>query len=420
MKTTLRAGANRHDVAQSGFARVDLLTHEDLYPNEGYQFPPGKTKSTNSYRVSGESPFNATVVYPVVPKSEEEKVLSNQMDQMIRTESLCTKTAATAISTGKDGEVYPMHSHVAKEAVLKERKQQIMLKEQLKIAKMKDDAHWSEVEQEEAKATTAFLNSNANKKRMQQQNLASIYKRELDLHKLKEKQAEDEEKAEADKLAELQRLDDEKEQEKLRLKRIEDQKRTEEYKILNEKLLNKKKNKVAEERAAQKLLEAEHAKIDEERAERAQRDIAIREAKNNRRQRLIDMQSMKLAEILEKNRKEESETQSAFQRHLELQEQARKDKQRLAREQMHNDWQLSLKLKQERLLAEKNRPRTPIEPDPAEDERNMAELVRKENMKRLRDAQLRQMAERRAREERERQEELNSTSQAYFLKDNEW
>lgn len=417
---TYRAGANLYDPAKSGFARVEVLGSEDLFPNEGFEFKPGKTKLTNSYRVSEDSPFVSTIHHSINATTEEQKVMEKQMPQMIRTERLCTKAAATAIATGTEGELRPLHSQIAAEAVLKERQQQVYMKEQTRIARMKDEQLWAEIEQQEADATRAFYNRNDTSKRESQQQLAAIYQQEFALHKKRQEEQMRIEKEEADRIAKVQAAEEAAEKEKARKKKEEEKARLIEFEKLNSTMLGKKKKLQEEEREIEKRVQKEHEQQEQQQLANERRLAKIREEKNRRREKIIEIQTKRLEEM---NKKVDTTLENAVSEIA-----AREEKQRLAeiekreamRKQRHDEWQQSLKLKEERLLAAKNKPKTPIQDDPDEEARQFEALTRSQNMKRLREAQKKQIEERKMREQKELEENLKTPSSCYFLKDNDW
>lgn len=414
----MAAGARKDDIATSGFSRVDILGNEDLFPNEGFEFKPGKSKLTNSYRMSEDSPFTNTVKQSMAPKSEEQKVMEEQMPNMIRSERLCTKTAANAIATGQIGELRPLHSQIAQDCVQKQLKQQLIMKEQTRAARMKDDAHWAQVEQEEAEATHAFLNRNDNSKRDQQKQLAEVYKRELRLHKQKALEQQEIEKAEAARIAKIQAEEAAAEKEKARKKKEEEKKALAEFEKTNGSLLNRKKRQQQEEAAIEAAVQKEKEQIEAQKAEREAHLQKIREEKEKRREKIFQIQSKKFLELKAKNERIINTAASELAEREEAERLAEIERKQQMRKQRNEDWQNSLKLKAQREEEKKNRPKTPIEDDKYDEERAFEEVTRREEMKRLREAQLRQIAERKAREAKEREEELKPQS-CYFLKDND-
>lgn len=402
----------------SGFSRVDIIGNEDLFPDEGFEFKPGKTKLTNSYKMSEDSPFTNTVKQSMAPKSEEQRVMEAQMPNMIRTERLCTKTAANAIATGNIGELRPLHSQIAKECVQKQLKQQLIMKEQTRAARMKDEAHWAQVEQAEAEATTAFLNRNDNSKREQQKQLAAVYQRELRLHKAKAQAQADLEKEEAEKLLRIQQQEEAVEKEKARKKKEEEKKALEEFERTNGTLLNRKKRQQEEEKVLMEHVQREQEQIEAQKREREEHLAKIRDEKEKRREKIFQIQSKKFLEIKAKNERIIDTAASELAAREEAMRIAEIEKRAQMKKQRNEDWKMSLRLKQQKLEEEKNRPKTPIIDDKYDEERAFEEVTRKEEMKRLRDAQLRQIAERKLREAREREEDMKLTN-CYFLKDND-
>jgi len=420
MKTTgLRAGAKKNDIANSGFARVEILGQEELFPKEGYEFPPGKSKLTNSYRMSEDSPFTTQTKHTLTQKTEEQKAIEASTNELIRTERLCTKTAALVIATGNDGEVRPIHGRIAEETVLKQRKQQLLIKEQVKIAKMKDDQHWAEVEQEEANATNSFLGKTNKSKKEQQQALAEVYKKELELHKQKAQEEAEQNRKEAERLSKIEQEENEKEKKRLELKKQKDAERVKEYKELNDKLLNRKKLKRVEEAEAEKKTQEEHTKILKQMEEREEKQRKIREEKNQRRERLIEIQTKQLSDLKSKETKQLEIAASELEKRKEEETKRKQEKDLKVREDTKKEWKQSLIDKQDKLMDKKFRPKTPPQPDLEEDARAFDAMVKSENMKKIREQQ-RLAAEQRKNEEKLLKEKQRNTPETcYILKDNE-
>ena len=417
---TYRAGANLHDTATSGFSRVDIIGQEDLFPNEGYEFKPGRSKLTNSYRVSEDSPFAPTFRHKINDKTEEQKVLEQQMPQMIKTDRLCTKAAATAIRTCIDGELMPLHSSIAEQAVLKERQQQIYMNEQRKLAQMKDEARWAEIEQQEADATRAFYNRNDTSKRDAQRQLAEVYQNELTLHKRRIQEQQNIEKQEAEQRAKVQAAQEAAEKEKARQKKDEERKRLLEFEKLNGTMLQRKKQRQLAEMEIDKRVQKEHEQIEAKNQARQEYLQKIKDEKNKRREKIIQMQAKKLLEMQKKQDTTLENAVSELQKREEAERQAEIQKRKDMVKQRHDEWQESLKLREEKKLAEKNRPKTPEIIDYDEDAREFERLTRIEEMKRLRAAQKKQIEERKAREQKELEENLKPYNSFFLKDDDEW
>ena len=87
----------------------------------------------------------------------------------------------------------------------------------------------------------------------------------------------------------------------------------------------------------------------------------------------------------------------------------------------HIEWQESLRLREEKCFAEKNRPKTPVTYDNYEYEQEFMRVTHAEEMKRLREAQKKQIEERKAREQKELEENIKTPASCYLLKDSdEW
>ena len=416
-----RAGVNLRDPVRSGFARVDILSQEDLFPDQGYEFKNGKTKITNSYKVSTDSPFTTNVPHKIADKTEEEKIIEKQMPDLIRTERLCTIAEAKAIAAPVDGELRPLHSKIVAQAVYKERQQQMTMNEQRRIAKMKDDAKWVDAETREAEATCEFYKTNGSDKRAKQQRLAEIYKKEIALHKKHEQDRLALEKEEAERDAKIQAEAEQREKEALRKKKEEERKRVTEFEKLNTSLLNRKKLRMQQEHEIDLRVQKEKEQQEAQQAARAEYLQKIKDEKNRLRERNI----MRQAKILQEMQKKEDTTLENAQSEIALREeqerQAEVEKRRQMMIRRNMDWKKSLKARETKDADERRRKmESPFSDDGSEDYRAAEAISRKENERKIRAAQARQIQERKAREAKERQQELSEGANYYFLKDNEW
>ena len=419
----LRAGANIRDPNGSGYARsVDILSQPDLFPNEGYEFKPNtRSKLTNSYKVSEDSPFTSTVPHKMVDKTEEQKVMEQQVPQLIRTERLCTKAAVKAIATPTDGEIRPLHSQIVDQAVFKEREQQRAMNEQIRIARMKDEAKWADDEQREAEATRAFYNRNDNSRRLQQEALRNVYKNEIALHKKRQQDQLALEKKEAEKNAKIQAAEEAKEREIACKKKEEERKRVEEFEKTNGTMLNRKRLRQQQEMEIDRRVQKEHEEIE---AKQQAREAVVRKAKeekNRIRERIIQQQAQRLLEMQKKQDTTLENAVSEITMREEQEREAEIEKRKMLADKRNRDWQQSLKqieAKKEAARREKMEPAfTTTDND---DFREAEEIQRREKEKRLRAAQLKQIQERKEREARERQEQLNEKADYFFLKESEW
>jgi hypothetical protein len=420
MSRLLRAGANRNDSYSSGYVRsVGIIGNEELFPTEGYAFPPNKTKLTNSYRVSRDSPFSAQLNVPFVPKSEEQAIVDNSRRPFIRTERLCTRAAVNAIAVPLEGELRPLQSKIAQEAVLKERAEQLRLKEQLRVARMKDEAHWTEVEREEARSTSALLGSDAAEKRENMKNLSRLYDRELELHaQIKAKEAE-RDRIETEQRAEIERLDNEKDRKEKEAKRNELRERIRESQAGNTTLLERKKKIIEKVRAEDAIVQSQHAEIEAKQLEREQFMEQNRRDKDQRRERLISAQTKKLAEMKANSDERAANAESELEKRYLEEKQREEEKKLKQRMEDARSWTEFCSQKEAQLEAARRSKRERVAPEPApgDEEEALDAALRKRRNRKCQEIQMSQAEQRKTRESQDDQERAKWATSMFFLKD---
>jgi hypothetical protein len=418
MIKTIRAGASKGDLYSSGYVRsVDIIGQEDLFPSEGYAFPPGKTKLTNSYRVSRDSPFSTHLNVPLVHHSDEDATIERSRPSLIRLERLCTRTAAAAISSPTDGELRPLHSRIAEQAVLKERKAQLALKEDLRLARMRDEMHWADVERLEAETSKALVGEDERAKRAAEQGLAAVYNRELELHAAAKAEEARLEQEEAEKLTKEYSIAERKEREAREAKKAESRARAEESRLGNSGLLERKARERDEARAEEDRIAREHAELEEQQQQREARVKKARADKDGARERIISAQVRRLA-AERAGRGEDEVTDSQVERNKVAAIKKEEERVSKMRQEEAQGWKEFCLQKDEKLVEDKKRRLAPEElpPDARENERQAEERMRRIGAKRLQGAQLQQIAERKAREAEEAQRNREGSAM-FFLKD---
>lgn len=409
----------------SGYVRsVNVLGNEDMFPTEGYQFPPHmRQKITNSYRVSQDSPFFTSKSAPVVPTNNEQKVLSKSIDSIIKTERLCTRAAVNAIAFPTDGELRPLHSKIVNEAVLKERNAQLQIKEQLRIARMKDEAHWSEVEQNAAEESAKLLGKDIQKKKEQEKQLAAVYQKELTLHKQKKEEELEQDKAEAQKIYEIQQEENEREKRRLEAIKLENKKRLDEFKKTNSSLLQKKQKEQAIQREEAKKIQKEHEEDEERMAQREALVQKAREEKNYRRDRLILTQTKQLAELRANEEKKTNIAASQLETYYAQERLRKKRHDEQIKKEMKDAWRESLRNKDLKILEEKERTYQEDEKYMRNDDydylQDVEKQMKKKKMDTLRKMQEKQIEEKNAREQKELQERFAKNQNRLLFTDGE-
>ena len=416
---TYRAGLNLREDVKSGYARTYVLGQENLFPNEGYEFPQRDvSQRKNLYKISEDSPFNIPKEEKVVRKGKVEKVIQKNREKWLETETACTKCAAQAISMPTPGELRSINSEIAAQAVRKDLNAQVALNEKIRLAQMKEDAHWAKREYKEGLATQE-INSKIKSRKMQtQQALANDYREQFALHAKMKEEEKRQDMIEAEVIKKQMReeeLKDRIRQEKLRQLAHERQK---EFQQRNEELLQRKEKRIEDDIAAEKLIAKQKAEVDARIEERRKFEKERREHSTRIRNRLIEKQSKQLEETLAKQQKwqgiAESELTKRQEAERKRQEQIRKD----MADERRRDW---LQYQREKSYKIMNKT---YEPDyyttDNDDYRRADEEFRRKKLIQLKKDQQWQIEDRRRKEKEETDYRRRHFDNQFFLKDNEW
>ena len=415
---TFRAGINFHDPTRSGFARVGILGQEDLFPNEGTDFPVDQPKQTKSYLVSYDSPFYGKVNLPLVPPDEEKKVIEKNLPTATRTELMCTRAAAKAIGAVGPGELRPLNSQIVTETINKDRQAQLQLRDEIRVARMKEEDHWQEVEHAEALATKNIEKSLFGSKRAQQEKLAASYREQFRLHDARIAAEKAEAAAEYEKIKELQALDNQKELERQKKLKLIAEERRKEFQAKNTELLQKRQKRIEEDLEQERIVAKQHA---EQEALMEQRELAVRKRReqlNQVRDRIISQQTKRLVQIQEQERKVEKETQSEVSQREEARRKAEEQKKIEMARQRNAEYREYLRNKDEAKMNEvcdDNK----YNINDNDDAQKVEDQMRKKRLKTQQAYLIAQIQARKEAEQKLREEELKTPSTSYFLKDDE-
>jgi hypothetical protein len=138
---------------------MGVLGQEDASPDGGAAQGPVRPRFSKASQVSRDSPFSTQLDVPLVPRSDEQATVDRSREKLIGLDRRCTIAAARAIAAPADAGLRPLHSKIAQEAVLKERHAQLVLKEQLRIARMRDEVRWADVGRQEGEQSAEVLQS---------------------------------------------------------------------------------------------------------------------------------------------------------------------------------------------------------------------------------------------------------------------
>lgn len=423
---TYRAGTNMRDPTRSGFARVSVIDQQDLFPHEGYEFPADAAASikppTNSYRISEDSPFTNKFQHSSAWRAPTPDAISQCMNTMMKTERVCNMVASKAISTPSDGELRPLHSQIATEAIKKEREVQMRVREQMKIQSMKDEAYWAQLEHEQGLQTHQVHTNYKSLIKSQQKSLARDYENQFALQRKRRQEEQEQERQELEKLKQLQKEEDEKEkQRQARLKQIAEE-RKKEFQAKNEEILNRRKIRIEKELEEEKIIQKQHEEAEERQQLRQTWEKQRRDEKNRMRDRIIADQTKRLAEIKAKETKFQAAAESDVAKRDEERRQAEIQKRKDMTLQRNREYREFVKQKE---LAKSQKKE--VVPDftktDEDDYRAAEEQIRAKRMKSLRLVQQEQARQRKEKERQERQDQLNEATTGdtmYFLKDSEW
>jgi hypothetical protein len=414
-----RAGTRLWDDTQSGFARVNVLGQDQLFPNEGYQFPTNRpVKNTRTYKQSEDSPFSTIRKEPMVQLPNEARVLAENAPKLLHTEQVLTKTAYRAIRTPTDGELRPTHSKIVIEAVRKERDAQTRFAEQVRLARMEDEAYWTDVERDEGKATIEIGRAIAAGRRARQQDLAADYRDQFAQHDRVRQFEKQFDRLEGEQLRRMEVEDAAKEQQKQqRLQELARQK-TQEFTRRNDELLQRKQARIEDDILLEQAVQQQNAAANDRMEARRAVEKKRRDDQQAVRDRVIEKQSKALEELTAKQKQQDSVAESE----LAQREEAERQRRLLAREDANRrrraDWWEHQRKRDTKM--------TNVVEAPDFDNRNQDLYRKTETMfraKRARTLQddLRwQMEYKKQKEAAEEAERRANPDTMYFLPDNEW
>ena len=417
---TYRAGTNFRDQSRSGYARVDILGQQDLFPEQGYEFPPNARVplQTRTYKVSEDSPFNCTQHQKMIKKSKEEKQIQKQTNSWMRTDQMCTRAAVRAIATPTPGELREINSKIAAEAVKKERDEQIRAREKIRLARMKDEAYWTGVEQREGISTKTIGETIAFRKQQSQRALADDYKQQFALHAKVKEEEKRQEQLEVQKMRQMEAEDAEKERKRQATLREIARERNREFQKRNEELMQRKEKRIEEDLAAEKIIQKQQEENTRRMEERALFEKTRREEKNRIRNNMIEKQAKELAELKARQQRSDEIAQSEIEKREEAERQRRLKRQEDMKTQRNKEWLAYQRTRDMRYMDKQDTPDFVNDDDDAV--RAADALFRRKRQAALRQEQLRQIDLRRKREKDELEESRRAPDNMFFLKDNEW
>lgn len=379
----------------SGYTNTDKIGNEDLFPNEGYAFPPmQRTKQTRNYGSSTLFPLNQRI------NSEALTITSQNLKTRLEGQRPPSPFQDIPLPQG----IRQGRRKLIKESTLKVRAQQVAYNQKMRDYNAKQGDSNALLEQEEMRLLKAELETEQAQKKRERHELAESYQNQLksiELRKQKEREETKEFEEMLKKKEEQMAAEDAIKQEKLLQIRKE---RREEYNAKYAEMLAARQRRIENEKAEEKRLQLESAEIEKRREERAAEDERRRVEKTRIRARVCDEQAKSLAMLQSKHETEQIAAESATAKAAEEQMKKQEEKHKQMQKERHSEW---LNLQKEREAKRRSSVKQPfprkvsdVDPDKVAEEKR-----RQENIF-YRSCQLKQMEERRAREQREKEQEL--------------
>ena len=311
----------------SGYTNVDILGNEDLFPNEGYEFPPHEPRqSTKDRYVSVDFPLNTA----------------------INTTKLQTKANIVPPETFVDKPLPKVKSHRAKliyDTTISVRKQQTDYKQRLQEYNREVAEQEKEEEMEQIRIAKKAIEEQEKARLGEKEKLRKNYEEQFRLH-AKQKEAEKEQ--ERLEVLEMKRM----QAEEAKLDEIKEQKKREVQKTFkdefikrNEMLQQMKATKHQREKEEEKII-AKQAEDDSKIQEaRARREEEVRLEKTKRRAIVVEMQAKALAQQQKQidDFQEKAESQASL--NAEKERQKAEETRKKAMEDRHQEW---LRLRKEK------------------------------------------------------------------------
>jgi hypothetical protein len=317
-----------------------------------------------------------------------------------------------------DGELRPFHQKIISKAILEGRRSQILLNEQLRLARMKEEDEWAELSRQEAAQSQRVLKFDRQAKLEAEKALVQTYDNELALHKKAQQKEAKEERRVVKRMLLQQRMDEEKEKQIQDAKRADLRAKIAEALEGNNCLMERKQEQMLQQEKEERKIRKEHEEMEKRQAERQALVERAKQEKDQRRQRLILAQTQKLAELKAKEQKQTDVAVSELDKRYEMERKQEEDKKKRMRADLNREWLESMRRREEKVLAEAEARYAPAQTG---GHRYEEELLADERMKKLRNDRLRmdqelQIQERKMREQQEvRQNRTRMDS--YFLKD---
>ncbi|OHS93955.1 trichohyalin [Tritrichomonas foetus] len=304
---------------------VDIIGNEDLFPNEGYEFPQhDNAKITLNSKTSAMFPLNRKI-----------------NDKVKQTTKMTSQSISAAPNPVIDPVMPQVRSHRSKliyETMVKTRSKQVDYNQQ----KREYDAEVKFAEDQEEIQQIALAKEKAlrqkEKARQKMIDLRQTYKEQLadvEKWKQKERQAELDYERELKRQDKILRKEEEKKQQKL--KEIAEQRR-EEFRKINDEILMRKANLREKEEEEEKRIQKENAEVQARNDARAAEDERRRFSMTKKREQVVELMSKELEKTRSNNDRVQQNAESAAAKATMAEVMALKEKHQHMYEERHNDW----------------------------------------------------------------------------------
>lgn len=365
----------------TGYMNVDVIGNEDLFPNEGYEFP-----QHNNPKISLNSKTSA--MFPLNPKINSKARVTQSIEP-----------PPTEIIDPVMPQVRSHRSKLIYETMVKTRAKQIDYNQQRREyeAQVKDAEEQEEMEQiqlAKEKAQRQQLKARQKMRDLRQTYMEQLS--EVEKRKQRERQAEIDYEQELKRQNRKLQKEEEKKQERQKQLNAE---RREEFRRINDEILMRKANKREQEEEEEKRIQRENAEVQARDDARAAEEEKRRLAMTKKREHVVEMMSIELQKTQNKNNEVQQAAESAAAKATMAEVTALKNKQEQMYNERHNDW---INLQREKQARKRTGVKRAFPSRTKEiDEEAFARTQRRLENERVKEYQMRQAEQRRRMEKEE-------------------
>lgn len=392
----------------TGYMNVDIIGNEDLFPDEGYEFPPSKMHHSNRNAMTSTLfPLNSTI------NQEATLTVSKKIHNVPEPPKPFVDEPMRGVKSHRSRYIY--------NSTIKTRAAQIKYNQELKEYRMNVGDPDMEIEEEQRRLAIEAERRNEEALLQRKKELAETYNEQLAAVKRRqEKEREEQRKYEAH-LAEMEkqaRLEDEEKAKKQA--QIREERRLE-FQRKNEEIKMNKLTKHQREKEEEKRLQQEAAELDEKREARKLEDERRRLEMTRIRAGVVDRQAKALLAAQAKTEHNDAVAESEYAKRQLAEEEAKARKKREMAAERASDSAILMKEKElrKKQFAKKafptKRPEQDVDAYEAEQRQHTRSMYRT--------MQEQQAKERAARERREAEEDrkldeamLTATQKQFYTK----